>query len=133
MICIALTGNATVCLEQQSGYIIQHGQTASQYDAGIMPTVVQYRLEAGEVAPIGVDGYVAYHECQHIGALVFLRFDETGYRPYMIADCGSPEANQWMKGGGIVVEVDHQTAKRHGFVGRGASVDAIIVEPGWKE
>ena len=105
---------------------------ASQYAPGTMERVVLYRQRLGQLPEdlSRYDGGVAVLECARIGQDVWLNFGE-GWGRYLAADCASKSDArvsdglsgwEWMVRGRaglpILVEVDHETAKRHGFVGR---------------
>lgn len=111
--------------------ILAHG-IASQYAPGVMERVVAYRQTRPVAYALPADlptvaGYVAVLECEHIGEVWTLRINDGTPERYLVADCaGDAATRDWMTRGGVLVEVDYETAERLGFVGRAASVERVV-------
>lgn len=115
--------------------------TASQYDPGVMETVVANR-QAGLTAhdlpnPLpAVDGYIAVLDCEEIGNLWLVRpAGSTIWEVFLVADCAGDHlrpdgltAAEWMLTNDILLELDYQTAVRWHTVGRGIEIEAARVE-----
>jgi len=104
---------------------------ASQYSQGVMMSVARTR-QAGLTAyslpmqiPSRVSGFIAVVDCQRIGEIVRVRYNE--YDEYlMVADCsGHQETTNWMERNNIIMEIGYETALRWGVVGRGARVQVV--------
>lgn len=106
---------------------------ASQYSPGVMERVVanrqagRARIRLPKTLP-AVDGFVAAERCSDIGQVWTIRYRERVER-FLVADCsGSAATTRWMRRNNILVEIDHQTARRWGVVGRGARVEVCRPE-----
>jgi hypothetical protein len=98
---------------------------ASQYAPGVMERTVAIR-QSGRTAhhlPQQLpphDGYIAVLDCQRIGEVWTVHYRGIVER-LLVADCsGHAETSAWMSRNRIVGEVDYETARRWGVVGRGA-------------
>lgn len=73
-----------------------------------------------------VNGYVAVRERDDIGRLFWLRpVDAARWELFLAVDCAgySDGGYQWMLDGGIIAEIDYDSAIRWGVVGRGVRVE----------
>lgn len=112
---------------------------ASQYAPGVMERVVRYRQARGQL-PQNVEryaGFVAVPDCDDIGTLLWVRPESDEWELFMVADCASRtderwqdglSGYEWMQRGGVLVEVDHQTATRWDCVGRAVRVETALVK-----
>ena len=69
----------------------------------------------------GYDGAVAARDCDDIGETVWLRpVGAEDWERFIVADCAgvADGGYAWMVRLGVLVEVDYQTAKRWGCIGR---------------
>jgi len=117
---------------------------ASQYGPGVAERVIAVRQGGRTAATLPanlpeVDGFIAVRECPDIGGIWLLRPEGAQtWERFLVIDCASRSDHQseqdprsgweWMVGGGIVAEVDFETAKRWGTIGRGIRVEYI---PDW--
>lgn len=114
--------------------------TASQYGPHVMWRNIEIRQTPGRTAhdlpPTlpDVAGYVAVVDCDRIGSLVWLRPYGGEWERFLVADCAgvADGGRAWMQAGGVLVEVDYETAKRWDVVGRGAIVfwGVLVDTPG---
>lgn len=75
--------------------------------------------------PAYVDGFIAVVECDRIGDLVTVVYEDF-VETMMVADCsGHVETTRWMDRNNILMEVGHETALRWDVVGRGAKVSVV--------
>lgn len=107
--------------------------TASQYANGVAERTIRVRQTARVAMPLPLDlpnvnGYIAVLECEHIGEVWQLRFNGGNVGDYLVIDCtGDEQTRRWMIDNSIILEVDHQTAVRYGFVGIGARVERVLL------
>jgi hypothetical protein len=109
---------------------------ASQYAPGVMERTIRVR-QAGRTSHTlpghlpDVDGFVASREGRDIGKTWTIYYDRQCGR-FLVADCAGKNDRriqdglsgyQWMMQKGILVEVDHLTAKRWGVIGKAAKVE----------
>lgn len=110
---------------------------ASQYAPGKMQSVIWVRQNRPvakklwqELPP--TDGYIAVQDCDEIGNVWWLRPKDRGWdhwESFLVVDCsGSSETTSWMIANNILVELDYQTARRWGTVGRGIKIERFV---GW--
>ena len=109
---------------------------ASQYAPGVMQEVIAVR-QAGRTSyslPANlpdVDGYIALLEPDLIGQIVYVRPVGTHpWRSMLVVDCAghADGGHRWMLRNGIIAEVDHQTAKAWGTLGRGIEIELLYPE-----
>ena len=110
--------------------IILVSGTASQYAPGVMESVIAYRqTHATAYAPPNtlptVDGFIAAPDCADLGETWYLRHNGV-VESFLVVDCaGDAVTREWMLRGGIIAEVDGETARRWGVVGVGARVERV--------
>jgi len=94
---------------------------ASQY----APGVIQQRYGHLPAQLPEVAGYVAVVECDRLGELLYIRPEgSVVWELFLVTDCsGHAATTAWMRNNNIPVEVDHETARRWGTVGRGMRVE----------
>ena len=122
--------------------------TASQYAPGVMDRVIVNRLAFGHITQDQVDAatvFVAVPECADLGQMFLIRpVGASDWELALATDCASKSDRQsaddprsgyqWMRDGGIVVELDARTAARWDTVGRGIAVElarwTLVTQPG---
>lgn len=107
---------------------------ASQYAPGVMESVISVRQSGMTAANLpgnlpDVDGFVAVKDCDRIGEILWLRPQgQRRWESFLVVDCANPAdgADLWMERNNILVEVDHNTAKRWDTVGKGINVEMLV-------
>ena len=84
---------------------------ATYYSQGLMREVAANR----GMDLSGFEGGVALNRRGDLGRVVWLEFDHAISGPYLSVDCARREHYKTREERGYVVEVDAETAKRHGF------------------
>ena len=107
--------------------------TISQYSPGRMELTIERRqthqtaIDLPERLP-RVDGYIAVKECSEIGDIWWAMSTSRQWERFLVVDCARPDDSDntrtWMDERNIAFEVDGETAKRWGIVGR-------LVEAQW--
>ena len=88
---------------------------ATYYSPKLMEEVAEYR-------GLSLDGYlggVALNRQGDLGRVVWLEFDRAIEGPFLSVDCAQREHYEARERKGYVIEVDAETARRHGFFGIG--------------
>lgn len=99
--------------------------TLSRYSDGVAERVISRRQNncCAEDLPKPLpktDGYVAVYNCSDIRDIYMVKIPDGRTWSLLAIDCAAPDAKTWMTKGGIVGEVDHQTAVEMGMApGRG--------------
>jgi hypothetical protein len=99
-----------------------HAATTAQrgisayYSPGTMARVARNR---GIALRHDVDGYASLTHCSHIGKIVTATINGSRPERYQVLDCSHPRDRARHLRQGIVIEVDYQSAVRHGFTRRG--------------
>ncbi|MGD8501401.1 MAG: hypothetical protein PVJ86_12185 [Phycisphaerales bacterium] len=105
------------------------------YAEDVMERVVAVRQAGWTAGDLPVElppviGFVARPHCNEIGDMVWLYHESEGLKgPYLVADCCNELEGhcQAMQRKGIVVEVDHNTARRWGVLGLGPKCNYVAV------
>jgi len=97
--------------------IIAEGK-ATRYNPGVMEQVVANRLRWGQ---LNLDrphaGYVALADCKYLNRMVSLEIPGQGsFGPFLVADCGAEEHQQYLQDIGFAVDLSWQLAVRFGAV-----------------
>lgn len=103
---------------------------ASQYDPGVMESVIGVRQSAGRTSytlPTDlpqVSSFIAVRDCSNIGDVWFIRPEGGEWERALVTDCAgiADGGLDWMIKNNVVVEVDHETAVRWNTVGKGKRV-----------
>lgn len=109
---------------------------ASQYAPGVMERTIAVRQQGHTAYTVPsdlsrYDGFIAMESCSQLGNEYYLRPVGTEkWELFLVVDCsGHNSTSNWMKRNNIIVEVDYNTAKRWGTVGRGIEIElAVMVE-----
>lgn len=109
---------------------------ASQYAPGVMERTITVRQQGHTAYTVPSDlsryaGFVATESCKDLGDEYYLRPVGTEeWELFLVVDCsGHNSTSSWMKRNNIIVEVDHNTAKRWNTIGRGIEIElAVMVE-----
>lgn len=108
---------------------------ASQYDPGLMATVVANRQASLAVPTLpaelpDVDGFIAVVDCSEIGKVWLVRPAGGEWEKHLVADCAGPElradgltGGKWMTASEILLEISARTAERWNVVGQGVQVE----------
>ena len=86
---------------------------ATYYSHGLMERVAENR----GMDLTGYMGGIALNRKGDLGRVVWLEWDDAVEGPFLVVDCA--QRNHYKSRGNRVVEVDAETAKRHGFFGVG--------------
>ena len=108
----------------------------SQYSPGVMENVVRVRQAGLTAANLPmylprVDGFVALKECSEIGKIVWMRkLGENEWESFLVVDCAAhgDGTREWMDENNVIAEIDGETAKRWGVVGRGFNVEMMMFQ-----
>lgn len=93
---------------------------ASQYASGVMNQVIHNRQAMHQLPAVlpDVRGYVAVIDCGRIGEVL-----QVNGEPMLAVDCTNDSRTiAWMQNNNILIEMDFDTAKRLGTIGRGYPV-----------
>jgi hypothetical protein len=93
-----------------------HKGIAAYYSPGTMARVARNR---GIELRDDVDGYASLTSCSHIGKVITASISGSRPERYQVLDCSHPRDRARHLRQGIVIEVDYQSAVRHGFTRRG--------------
>ena len=112
-----------------TGWLLLSG-VASQYAPGVFETVITNRqlgrTEVGLPAKLPTtDGYIAVENCADIGQVWLIKGPDGRWETFLVVDCAQPDAAEWMRANGIIVEIDYATAKRWDTIGKGIEVQVI--------
>jgi hypothetical protein len=119
--------------------LIIYFSIASQYSQGTMKRVLLARQECTNVwvclpenAPV-TDGLIAVKECDALGEIWYIKSPKGNWESFYVVDCAMPSntdgAIEWMETYGIDLEIDYETAKRWGTIGRGLHVQYTKMNP----
>lgn len=115
-------------------FLIEQGQ-AAYYSPGVFEQVVAIRQSGWTAGPLPeelppVIGFVARRDCSEIGRLMLIFWENGDLEgPFLIADCANQIEghDKLMKKKNIIVEIDHNTAKRRQILGYGPEQINVIV------
>lgn len=110
----------------------------SQYESQILTTATIEARQGWKQLPEDVssyDAYIAVLDCDLIGRHGVIVWTDYGtVESAIVVDCsGHTSTTDWMQANNIIMEVDHETAKRHGFVGQGGVRAVLKLLPHWNE
>jgi hypothetical protein len=110
--------------------------TASQYDPGVMQSVIETRQSGHTAYTIQqdlshYDGFIAMESCSELGNEYFIRpVGQQLWELFLVTDCsGHNSTSQWMLQNNILIEVDYETALRWNTVGRGIQIEILDYIP----
>jgi hypothetical protein len=106
---------ATLSVQFEPAASAQQGY-AKYYSQGIFNTVAARRNMRMRQ---DVQGYAAVPDCSRIGQVVRASINGSAVERYHILDCSAPRDLARHRREGLVIEVDYQSAVRHGFVRTG--------------
>jgi len=89
---------------------------AAYYSPGVMARVARNR---GMDLRDDVAGWAAVPNCSEVGRIVVASINGSRPERYQVLDCSHPRDKARHLRQGIVIEVDYQSAVRHGFTRRG--------------
>lgn len=105
--------------------------TASQYAPGRMAETIANRQAGLTEIPLPaelpqVNGYIAVMDCNKIGELWLVKPENKPVGLFLVVDCACPGDGTifWMLENNIIMEVDHETARKWDTVGGGIKVQA---------
>ena len=103
---------------------------ASQYAPGKMQQVIAYRQRHSQI-PLDLspyDGFIAVLEADDIGNAYWIRpVDSLHWEKFLAVDCAgiADGGYAWMVNGGIIVEIDWESAVRWETVGYGIEIELM--------
>lgn len=117
-----LTPNAERIHDMVGGLSSSNIRTINLPDVTVRPGIVVF----GQY-----DGFVARPHAHEIGSAIWLRYGDRDWEKFLVVDCGgiADGGQAWMLRNNVLVEVDFETARRWGIVGRGAEVEMSMSEP----
>jgi len=108
--------------------ILMYYSMISQYREGIIEQVIANRQSGNAWVSLPLDlpktnGYIAVLDCSKLEDVWWVKNPDGEWESMLIVDCARPYgtdgAAEWMLEHNIAMEVDYETAKRWGKIGRG--------------
>jgi hypothetical protein len=107
---------------------------ASQYSPGVMERTIAVRQRGRTAYTVPTDlsrydGFIAMESRKQLGNEYYLRPVGTEqWELFLVVDCsGHSSTSAWMKRNNIIAEVDYETAKRWGTIGKGIEIELAVM------